>query len=105
MQRLQGDGLAFIHAGGTLLEKELMPEEVLKVDAGSLAAFAPSVDYDIQFVGGFKNVMLGGEGIFLARLKGPGKVYLQSLPVSRLADRILEAGRMRSTPVNSNKND
>ena len=103
MQRLQGDGLAFIHAGGTLLEKELGPDEVLKVDAGCLAAFAPSVDYDIQFDGGFKNAMLGGEGIFLARLMGPGKVYLQSLPLSRLADRILEAGRMRSMLVNSTR--
>ena len=87
------------------MEKELEPGEVLKVDTGCLAAFAPSVDYDIQFVGGFKNALLGGEGIFLARLKGPGKVYLQSLPLSRLADRILEAGRLRSMPVNSNKND
>jgi uncharacterized protein (TIGR00266 family) len=105
LQRLQGEGLVFIHAGGTLLEKELEPGEVLKVDTGCLAAFAPSVDYDVQFIGGFKNAMLGGEGIFLARLKGPGKVYLQSLPLSRLADRILEAGRFRSMPVNSNKND
>ena len=105
LQRLHGDGLVFIHAGGTLLEKELAPGEVLKVDTGCLAAFAPSVDYDIQFVGGFKNALLGGEGIFLARLKGPGKVYLQSLPLSRLADRILEASRMRSMPVNNNKND
>jgi uncharacterized protein (TIGR00266 family) len=96
LQRLQGDGLVFIHAGGTLLEKELKPDEVLKVDTGCLAAFAPSVDYDIQFVGGFKNALLGGEGIFLARLKGPGKVYLQSLPISRLADRIMEAGRLQN---------
>lgn len=96
LQRLQGDGLVFIHAGGTLLEKELKPDEVLKVDTGCLAAFAPSVDYDIQFVGGFKNALLGGEGIFLARLKGPGKVYLQSLPLSRLADRIMKAGRLQN---------
>ena len=93
LQRLQGDGLVFIHAGGTLLEKELGPGEVLGVDTGCLAAFAPSVDYDVQFIGGFRNAMLGGEGIFLARLKGPGKVYLQSLPLSRLADRILTAAR------------
>lgn len=105
LQRLQGDGLVFIHAGGTLLEKELEPGEVLGVDTGCLAAFAPSVDYDVQFIGGFRNAMLGGEGIFLARLKGPGKVYLQSLPLSRLADRILEAGRSRNMPVNSSKND
>lgn len=102
LQRLQGDGLVFIHAGGAILEKELKPDEVLKVDTGCLAAFAPSVDYDIQFVGGFKNALLGGEGIFLARLKGPGKVYLQSLPLSRLADRIMEAGRLQN-PVKSTK--
>jgi uncharacterized protein (TIGR00266 family) len=105
LQRLQGDGLVFIHAGGTLLEKELGAGEILKVDTGCLAAFAPSVDYDIQFVGGFKNALIGGEGFFLARLKGPGKVYLQSLPLSRLADRILEAGRLRNIVVNSTKTD
>lgn len=91
LQRLEGDGLAFIHAGGMLLERDLSVGETLKVDTGCLAAFSQSVDYDIQFVGGFKNAMLGGEGIFLARLTGPGKVYLQSLPLSRLADRIAAA--------------
>jgi uncharacterized protein (TIGR00266 family) len=98
LQKLEGDGLAFIHAGGSLIERELRAGEVLMVDTGCLAAFAESVDYDIQFVGGFKNALLGGEGIFLARLEGPGKVYLQSLPLSRLADRIIEASRLRSIP-------
>ncbi len=105
LQKLQGDGLVFIHAGGALLEKDLKPGELLKVDTGCLAAFAPTVDYDIQFVGGFKNALLGGEGVFLARLKGPGKVYLQSLPLSRLADRIIEAGHLRKAPTNSSKDD
>ncbi|MCS7222734.1 MAG: TIGR00266 family protein [Anaerolineae bacterium] len=93
LQRLCGDGLAFVHAGGTIIEKELMDGETLRVDTGCLVAFAPTVDYDIQFVGGFKNALLGGEGIFLARLQGPGKVYLQSLPFSHLADRVLAAAR------------
>lgn len=94
LQRLQGNGLAFIHAGGTLLERTLQSGEILMVDTGCLCALSPDVDYDIKFVGGFKNALLGGEGVFLARLEGPGKVYLQSLPLSRLADRILEASRM-----------
>jgi uncharacterized protein (TIGR00266 family) len=93
LQRLKGDGLAFLHAGGTILEKELAPGETLRVDTGCLVAFPPTVDYDIQFVGGFKNVLFGGEGLFFAKLTGPGKVYLQSLPFSRLADRILAAAR------------
>ena len=93
LQRLEGDGLAFVHAGGTIIEKELAPGQVLRVDTGCLVAFAPTVDYDIQFIGGFKNALFGGEGLFLARLTGPGKVYLQSLPFSRLADRITAAAR------------
>jgi len=105
LQRLEGDGLAFIHAGGVLLERDLESGEVLMVDTGCLAAFASSVDYDIQFVGGFKNALLGGEGIFLAKLKGPGKVYLQSLPLSRLADRIIEASKIRVLPSSSVKNE
>lgn len=96
LQRLEGDGMAFIHAGGTLIEKNLASGEMLRVDTGCLAAFATSVDYDIQFIGGFKNALFGGEGIFLAKLTGPGKVYLQSLPLSRLADRIYAAGRFQS---------
>jgi uncharacterized protein (TIGR00266 family) len=93
LQRLQGDGLAFVHAGGTIIEKNLAPGEHLRVDTGCLVAFAPTVNYDIQFVGGFKNVLFGGEGLFLASLTGPGKVYLQSLPFSRLVDRISSAAR------------
>ena len=91
LQRLSGDGKVFIHAGGTVLKKELKANERLRVDTGCLVAFQPSVDYDIQFVGGFKNVLFGGEGLFLAQLTGPGVVYLQTLPFSRLADRIISA--------------
>ncbi|MGI5920237.1 MAG: TIGR00266 family protein [Syntrophomonadaceae bacterium] len=93
LQRLEGNGMAFVHAGGTLIEKELRSGEVLRVDTGCLAAFSPSVDYDIQFVGGFKNALFGGEGLFFAKLTGPGIVFLQSLPLSRLADRIVAASR------------
>jgi uncharacterized protein (TIGR00266 family) len=88
LQELRGNGLAFIHAGGTLIEKRLGVGDVLRVDTGCLAAFSPSVDYDIQFVGGFRNALFGGEGLFLAQLTGPGLVYLQSLPLSKLAERI-----------------
>lgn len=94
LQRLTGDGLAFISAGGAIIQKQLQAGESLKVDTGCIVAMAPSVDYDIQFVGGFKNALFGGEGVFLARLTGPGLVLLQSLPFSRLADRIL-AGAQR----------
>jgi uncharacterized protein (TIGR00266 family) len=93
LQRLTGEGLVFLHAGGTIIEKTLQSGETLRVDTGCLVAFALSVDYDIQFVGGFKNALFGGEGLFLARLTGPGLLYLQSLPFSRLADRILAASR------------
>jgi uncharacterized protein (TIGR00266 family) len=93
LQRLAGDGLAFVHAGGTIIPKQLGPGEKLRVDTGCLVAFAPSVNYDIQFIGGFRNALFGGEGIFLANLTGPGLVYLQSLPFSRLADRVLAAAR------------
>ncbi|PKM76345.1 MAG: TIGR00266 family protein [Firmicutes bacterium HGW-Firmicutes-15] len=96
LQRLEGDGLAFVHAGGTLIEKNLVAGETLRVDTGCLAAMATTVDYDIQFVGGFKNSLFGGEGLFLAKLTGPGLVYLQSLPLSRLADRIVAASRFGS---------
>jgi uncharacterized protein (TIGR00266 family) len=88
LQRLSGDGLAFVHAGGTIIQKELAAHESLRVDTGCIVAMAPTVDYDIQFVGGFKNALFGGEGLFLAKLTGPGTVFLQSLPFSRLADRI-----------------
>jgi uncharacterized protein (TIGR00266 family) len=91
MQRLQGDGLAFLHAGGTLYERQLSAGETLRVDTGCLAAFQPSVDYDIQMVGGVKTALFGGEGLFFATLRGPGKIWLQSLPFSRLAGRIVAA--------------
>lgn len=93
LQRLQGDGLAFIHAGGTIIQRNLIVNQTLRVDTGCLVAFAPSVAYDIQFIGGFKNSLFGGEGLFLATLTGPGPVYLQSLPLSRLADRLMAATR------------
>jgi uncharacterized protein (TIGR00266 family) len=91
LQRLQGDGLAFVHAGGTIYERELAAGEVLRVDTGCIVAFQPSVNYDIQFVGGIKTALFGGEGLFFATLRGPGKVWLQSLPLSRLAGRIVAA--------------
>ena len=93
LQRLEGDGMAFVHAGGALIRKRLQPGEALRVDTGCIVGFSTGVDYDIQFVGGFKNALFGGEGLFLATLTGPGTVYLQSLPFSRLADRILQASR------------
>jgi uncharacterized protein (TIGR00266 family) len=96
LQRLEGDGMAFMHAGGTLIERELAAGETLRVDTGCVVGFAPSVDYDIQMVGGFTNSLFGGEGLFLTRLTGPGKIYIQSLPFSRLADRI-EAGLKSQT--------
>lgn len=96
LQRLQGRGLAFLHAGGTVLQRRLGPGETLRVDTGCLVGFSPSVDYDIQFVGGFKNALFGGEGLFLAVLRGPGQVYLQSLPLSRLAGRIMAAASFRA---------
>ena len=91
MQRLQGDGLTFVHAGGMLHALELGPGETLRVDTGCLVALQPSVNYDIQFVGKVKTALFGGEGLFFATLTGPGKVWLQSLPFSRLADRIYAA--------------
>lgn len=97
LQRLQGDGMAFVHAGGTIIERDLTDGEFLRVDTGCLVAFSESVDYDIQFIGGFRNALFGGEGLFLARLTGPGKVYLQSLPFSRLADRVLASARFKQT--------
>lgn len=96
LQRLSGDGLAFVHAGGTIIKKTLAPGESLRIDTGCLVAFETTVDYDIKFVGGFKNALFGGEGLFLAHVKGPGTVYLQSLPFSRLADRIASAARFGS---------
>jgi uncharacterized protein (TIGR00266 family) len=92
MQKLEGDGMAFVHAGGTILERELAPGQTLKIDTGCIVAFTKDVDYDIQFVGGIKNTFFGGEGLFFATLTGPGKVWIQSLPISRLASRILSYG-------------
>jgi len=91
MQKLEGDGLVFIHAGGTILEKELQAGEMLRVDTGCLVALTRTVQYDIEFVGGVKSALFGGEGFFFATLRGPGHVWLQSLPFSRLAGRIHEA--------------
>ncbi len=94
LQKLSGNGLAIIHIGGTLIQTTLAAGETLRVDTGCLAAFTSDVSYDIQFIGGFKNVLFGGEGLFYANLKGPGTVYLQSLPFARIADRI-NAGAKR----------
>ena len=91
MQKLEGDGMAFVHAGGTLAKKILQPGEVLRVDTGCIVGFTKDVDYDIEFVGGIKNTIFGGEGLFFAKLQGPGTVYIQSLPFSRLAGRVLAA--------------
>src|SRR5678815_4926170 len=91
MQRLQGDGWAFVHAGGMLQERDLKPGEVMRIDTGCIVAFQPSVSYDIQYVGKIKSALFGGEGLFFATLRGPGHVWLQSLPLSRLANRIVSA--------------
>lgn len=92
MEKLQGDGMAFMHAGGHVFERYLTPGETLKIDTGCLVGFTQGVDYDIQFVGGIKNTIFGGEGLFFATLRGRGKVWIQTLPVSRLASRILSYG-------------
>lgn len=92
MQKLEGDGLAFVHAGGHVIERDLQAGELLKIDTGCIVAFTQTVTYDIQFVGGIKNTIFGGEGLFFATLEGPGKVWIQSLPISRLASRVLAYG-------------
>lgn len=92
MEKLEGDGLAFVHAGGYIMEKQLIQGQTLRVDTGCIVAFTGAVNYDIQFVRGIKNTIFGGEGLFFATLAGPGKVWLQTLPVSRLASRILAYG-------------
>ena len=89
MQKLEGDGMAFVHAGGTTARKELKAGERLKVDTGCIVGFSKDINYDIEFVGGIKNTIFGGEGLFFATLTGPGIVYVQSLPFSRLANRVL----------------
>lgn len=91
MQKLEGDGLTFVHAGGTIIEKELKAGETLRVDTGCLVALTRTVNYDIEFVGGIKSAIFGGEGFFFATLQGPGHVWLQSLPFSRLAGKIHQA--------------
>ncbi|MBA4197098.1 MAG: TIGR00266 family protein [Chitinophaga sp.] len=90
MEKLEGDGMAFMHASGYVQQKELQAGELLKIDTGCIVGFTASVDYDIQFVGGIKNTIFGGEGLFFATLRGPGIVWIQSLPISRLAGRILQ---------------
>jgi uncharacterized protein (TIGR00266 family) len=94
LQKLEGDGLAFVHAGGALIAKDLQPGETLRVDTGCVVAFTSNVDYDIQFVGGVKTALFGGEGIFFTTLRGPGRVWLQSLPLARMANRIVGASSM-----------
>lgn len=91
MQRIRGDGIALVHAGGAMMHRVLAPGEQLKIDTGCLMALAPSVQYDIQFIGGIKNTLFGGEGLFIATVTGPGPVWLQSLPFSRLAGSIVAA--------------
>lgn len=89
MQKLEGDGMAFVHAGGHVFERTLQAGEMLRIDTGCLVAYTHTIQYDIQFVGGIRNTIFGGEGVFFATLRGPGKVWIQTLPVSRLASRIL----------------
>jgi uncharacterized protein (TIGR00266 family) len=89
MEKIEGDGMAFLHAGGYVQERDLQSGELLKIDTGCIVGFTRNVDYDIQFIGGIKNSIFGGEGLFFATLRGPGKVWIQSLPISRLASRIL----------------
>jgi uncharacterized protein (TIGR00266 family) len=91
LQRLEGTGEVFVHSGGTILPIDLKAGERLRVDTGCLVAFDPTVDYDIQFVGGIKTALFGGEGLFFAQMTGPGRVWIQTLPFSRLADRVLAA--------------
>ena len=95
MQKLEGDGLAFVHAGGTVLRRELQPGQTLMVDTGCLVALTPSVNFEVQYVGKVKTALFGGEGLFLAKITGPGTVWLQSLPFSRLASRVFAAAPQR----------
>lgn len=95
LQRLQGDGQTFVHAGGTVFERQLAAGDVLRVDTGCIVAFQPSVQYDIEMVKGFGSILFGGEGLFFATLRGPGRVWLQSLPLARLASRIYAAMPVR----------
>ena len=99
MQKLEGDGRVFLHAGGTIVKRKLGAGEVLHVDTGCVVAFEPTVGFDIQQAGGIKTGLFGGEGFFFATLKGPGKIWLQSLPFSRLAGRMLEAAPQKGGSV------
>ena len=92
MEKLEGDGMAFVHAGGHVFKRDLAQGETIKIDTGCLVALTQHVDYDIQFVGGIRNTIFGGEGLFFATLRGPGAVWIQTLPISRLASRILSYG-------------
>lgn len=94
LQKLEGDGLAFVHAGGAIIEKTLQAGETLRVDTGCVVAFTSDVDFDIQYVGSIKTALFGGEGLFFATVRGPGKVWLQSLPLARLANRIVGASKV-----------
>lgn len=95
MQKLEGDGLVFVHAGGTIIKKDLLPGQSLRVDTGCLVAMTSNVNYDIEFVKGVKTALFGGEGLFFATLRGPGSVWIQSLPFSRLASRVFAAAPSR----------
>ena len=95
MQKLEGDGLAFVHAGGTVLERELKPGETLMIDTGCIVAYTLGIDFEIQYVGKIKTALVGGEGLFFAKVTGPGHVWLQSLPFSRLASRVFAAAPQR----------
>ena len=95
MQKLEGDGLAFVHAGGTVVRRELQPGQTLLVDTGCLVAMTPNVSFEIQYVGKIKTALFGGEGLFFAKVSGPGTVWLQSLPFSRLASRVFAAAPQR----------
>jgi uncharacterized protein (AIM24 family) len=95
MQKLEGDGMAFVNAGGAIAERTLKPGEMLRVDTGCIVALQSSVDFDIEYVGKIKSALFGGEGLFFATLRGPGRVWLQSLPLSRLANRIYAAAPQR----------
>ena len=105
MQRLTGDGIVFLNAGGTIIKKTLQAGEMLKIDTGCLVAMSETVDYDVALQNDIKNGLLGGEGLFLATLTGPGEVWLQSLPFSRMADEIIKASRSNSKEENSGINN
>jgi uncharacterized protein (TIGR00266 family) len=95
MQKLEGDGLAFVHAGGTVLKRELAPGQTLMVDTGCVVAYTPNVNFEIEYVGKIKTALFGGEGLFFAKMTGPGTIWLQSLPFSRLASRVFAAAPQR----------